>query len=181
MNRFVIKFPCLDRRAKVFRILPDDIANGILTVDRFCLVTFWLTYCIFLLIGIKMWFYSDILIWRHRLYMLVLFFCCVLVACIPLCIWISQLPIIRIAMFWKNIYGLLSATKRGNMINIAMSANASDVLYKYLQTPDQIRVNGQWTFPFHRIVARRNNRWANRFRSTVVVQNFARGVKWTRQ
>lgn len=131
---------------------------------------FWLTYCTFLLIGIKIWFYSDILIWRHRLMRLP----CFLRAClayIPLCIWISRLPIIRITNVLKNIYGLLSGTKRGDMIDIA-SANASDILYKYLRTPDQIRVNGRWTFPFRRIVARRDNRWANCFRSTIAVQNF---------
>jgi hypothetical protein len=56
------------------------------------------------------------------------------------------------------------------MINIAMSANANDVLYKYLQTPDQIRVNGQWTFPFRG--AARQSMGANCFRSTIAVQNF---------
>lgn len=50
-------------------------------------------------------------------------------------------------------------------------ANASDVLYKYLRTSDQIRVNGRWTFPFRRIVAR-DNRWANYFRSTIAARNF---------
>ena len=58
------------------------------------------------------------------------------------------------------------------MINIAMSANANDVLYKYLRTSDQIGVNGQWTLPFRRIAAQRDNRWANCFRSTIAVQNF---------
>lgn len=119
--------------------------------------------------------YSDILIWRHRL---ICPPCFLLRACrsniplyISLRIWISQLPIIRFANVLKNIYGPPGATKRGNMINIAL-ANASDVLYKYLRTPDQIGVNGQWTLPFRRIAAQRDNRWANCFRSTIAVRNF---------
>lgn len=41
------------------------------------------------------------------------------------------------------------------MIDIAV--NVSDVLYKYLRTPDEIRVNGRWTLLFCRIAARRRS------------------------